>query len=536
MRPVGADSFRLYLFPPLVQLAMRPQMSTQALLDELAARERRVLEQLHELSGINQSPISPQQAYASMQATPQSALSSPARTDRSSTSSSSWRTKKKHGVCDREGEEAHNMVPAERPHDIVGNLARDLARLRLLLLRSPLNSGARPKPQNHDACSNACTPTWQHYDTLQSGVEEETERAMAAAREKRLRVSPAAPFSGSPVTPDTKRDRRETLAYAPPPPLSFLSPHQERISPDRGATQNEEAVRAVSLDGRAPSPRRSAVLDMTDDGEGDTHDSRGYTMPRSHASVSASRFGRAREVDDVRSFSEACWRGGQPLNDSVHASSGATWSRSPVCWVASPQEPCNPCGDARQEEEGRKAVLCISALDAWDTHRSPQRHGEGGDKTTASPAAFRPSLTKLSTPPPTLTSLNEASQQGMAQPGVSFSTSPSPRLPGTSSSPPKAEATIGLRPTSANTPAQVASEMTVPSLAHVTVPHIAETPQPMTKGHNLTGEAAVSMSPRGVTRTTSWNGLRAFFARQSRVGVLLTPDVAMVEQSEQAHG
>ena len=70
----------------------------------------------------------------------------------------------------------------------------------------------------------------------------------------------------------------------------------------------------------------------------------------------------------------------------------------------------------------------------------------------------------------------------------------------------------------------------------MTVPHIAETPQPMAKGHDLTGEAAVSMSPRGVTRTTSWNGLRAFFARQSRVGVLLTPDVAMVEQREQAHG
>ncbi|KPI89828.1 hypothetical protein ABL78_1091 [Leptomonas seymouri] len=521
---------------------MRPLMSTQALLNELAARERRVLEQLHELSGINQSPISPQQAYASVQATPRGAQASSLNAGASSPPLS-WHREEANEV---DGIEPHGVRPPESSRGIIRNLEHDLERLQCLLRLSPLNEAVRQADRSNESDAEARTPKLQQYGTPQP--EKDTEKAMATAREKRLRVSPVAALSSSPVAPLVKRDKRETLVYAPPPPIRPLpSPHNPCASRCMSTSGEGEVI--TLLDGAAP-PRRSEVLDMTDEEDGRGHSygdevrsPRGGTAARNNAISSSLRSDGGRgESQSVDSYSTPYWQNGQPCVNGERANSSAGWSRSPVRWFAVPEESketqCNTV-QAKDNERG----LCTSALDAWDAHRSCTQQADS-TVATAGQLPFHSSASELSTPPPTFASFSEASRLERAQPCVFSSASPPPRFPAAPLSSPKSTLSTGagVPNTALLTPlSSVVGNIDSAPFASVTVPRAAETPQSITNARGVLGVAAAgpfaavstrrgaSALPRGVARAASWGGLKAFFTRQSRVSVLRTPGVSCVE-------
>ncbi|KPA80446.1 hypothetical protein ABB37_04674 [Leptomonas pyrrhocoris] len=502
---------------------MRSHMSTQALLDELAARERRVLEQLHELSGINQSPISPQQTYASVQATPRGAPASVHSAGAFSSPPPPWLPE---DACEVDEANSCDVRLPEGSRGTVGNLEHDLQRLQYLLRHSPLREAERPVDWKHVNEAAVWTPVLQRNGGPLHDAN--TAKDAAAAHEKRLRGLPGDALSGSPVTPVVKRDRRETPAYAPPPPLTAL-PAYHNISSSSPGVNAAEVEQAMQLERAAP-PRRSEVLDVTDEEDG--------TSPRRNATMFASRSGRDRgEAHGVQSYSTACWRNSLAHAGNAQTGDNVRWNRSPVRWFAPPEGNQKYQGHTEQANDiGR--VLGTSALDAWDAHRSPERHA-GGVEAAAEQPPFPPSENKLRTPPPIFASLSETAPAEETRLGAFSSASPPPRLPGTPSPLPKCAA-ARTAVTAAPTPSRE-GEMDFSTVANVAVPRVAETPQPTTKTRGVLREAAgesfadaptrraASALPRGVTHTTSWRGLRAFFARQFRVSALLTPDVLSVE-------
>jgi hypothetical protein len=522
---------------------MQRYMSTQALLDELAARERRVLQQLHELSGINQSPITPHQAYTSVQATPRGDTTPPPTAEASAPPSPL-----RPVALDKAGDfDVGDARTRGTSRGTIKSLEHDLQRLQYLLRHSPLHSDAGHLNTRQEGSPGLLTPTLQRYGKSQQA---EMEGAVASAHEKRFRWSPVAHVNGSPVEPGAKRDRRETLVYAPPPLLDPLPPYTKvashRVSVVSG-DDDAEVERAMSLE-RAASPRRSTVLDMTDEEEDgacrhprdndDVQSPRGNAVPRGSATMLASRGGSGRSGYITQSSWQAYGRNEVPPRDYTElTSSGAEWRRSPIRWVASSaleaeKRPSHTGGQRRDCEE----VIGRSALDIWDAHHFPERV-RSGQAVPTQPSAFRVSPTALGTPPPPSISCNEASQLEVAQQRVFCSVSPPPRFPGTRTPSSKVVAHAEGGNTAIPTPV-LGAGIEASLISSADIPCTAQTPPPTAKMYNMASTSArraASVLPRGVTRTTSWRGLRAFFSRQSRVLVLRTPALSIVEESEPIH-
>lgn len=498
--------------------------TTQALIAELAESDRRILEQLRELSGISQSPISPRQAYASVQATP-----------RSGQPYSPLRVAAEARTAGDEGEACEARVTA-RSRGTIGNLVHDLARLQHLLRHSPLHDGERQYDVENEECGDQLdlfTPTVQRY-TKQREREEEKAALILGTGEKRTRVSPVAPVSHSPAAPEVKRDRRETQSYAPPPPLRRFC----NASSDGGAV----------LDGDAPQ-RRSEVLDFADEGDGGVGDGKAQTWrrsdvvrsPRVGATMFATRGGDFREAHVVRSYSEARVTGAAVPLSHGDADVAGQWSRSPVRWIAASTNGATRQMPVEHEngKEAREGMPCTSAIEAWKAHHSPVHHHV--EETYAKRATGDISAATVSTPPPMHFFLNEASQLQMAPPESFTMASPPPRIP--VPPPPVPRAT----PTAAGFPTPAAGPMDFSPVVTVGEQRAVCTPQPATKTYGMPrkhteqvpattsrSRRAASALPRGVTHTTSWQGLRAFFTRQSRVPAFLTPEVGGAEDGPAA--
>ncbi|KAK7200025.1 hypothetical protein NESM_000051900 [Novymonas esmeraldas] len=461
---------------------MQHSASTQQLLDELAARERRVLQQLRDLSGVKQSPIAPHRPHTSLPGSPEHVRPASLPQDQSWSRASppeeallpSWQSR--GGAADG---------------GTAGNLRRDLERLRHLLQHSPL-SGAPP--------------------------------AIAVARDKRERESRQAHLSASPVTPEGKRDRWEGEApVAAPPPLTRLPTHAMPPPPR-------------SEPGSGSPPRRSTVLEMDEEARDEDVAAASNALARFH-SVSARTGLGSRGVPDAHPWHE--WEGSR--HREAHELSGSTtaavapvsasaWRRSPVRWFASSATaaaagPSAVHDGRRALDEDGEAPLGIAAVRAW-TAQSGTRGDTGGAEQQRTPLAGAAPLLSAESAPRSAhlpaTPRHPAALFGdrWLSPSSVPGASPPPRVPASDASPPPRPRAV---------PATAALGFPTPSLAElesVRPPHArpspwrAATPSAATQPRR----PAPAVPDSEIVRTASWCALKAFYARQSNAAApLQTP-------------
>ncbi|KAG5473763.1 hypothetical protein LSCM1_04393 [Leishmania martiniquensis] len=537
---------------------MHYSASTQRLLDELAARERRVLQQLCELSGMNQSPIAPSRSYASLPVTPERlntvsphpAPSAPLSLLPSSPSA----------VIERE--DYHEEKPSCRERGknhldahftsrgATENLERDLQRLQYLLRHSPL-IGVPPvlMGAGHENGSEATGAQKPLHRLMADG-----EGGAAAVHEKRTRGARGPNLSASPVTPEVKRDRREAHAYfAPPPPLASLPSHSG-MSP------------RPPSGGSASPTQRSSVLDMGEElGDADMTPASDALTPFAEAAAgavcggaeekrrrtsaampterpSAKTLGAVqvrpyRDSDDTVSSEEY---DRQPAVPAAASSTGA-WQRSPVRWFSSAAAAASASNSAPPHDGREKAeeveMLCASALDTWAAHRSAHQQARGVTHfNSASMATSLPLKERLSRAlhPSRSPSHSEVQHNLHAPPHPALpSTSPPPRVPGPSSFPLGRNCQAGASTAEPTSPMPALGEDGAAPPFAATSPRHTVTPQPRVHsrggqhGNRASVEAqaprAAATSPLGAMQTASWYALKAFYARQSDTGALLTP-------------
>ncbi|KAG5490453.1 hypothetical protein JKF63_00573 [Porcisia hertigi] len=538
---------------------MHPSASTQQLLDELAARERRVLQQLRELSAMRQSPIAPSRPYASLPVTPMRldtaslhpAPSAPLPQPPPSPSGATGHERHQVEVLSwrQQTNRLHNINPQSR--ETVGNLERDLQRLQYLLRQSPLTGTKRVTAdagdENVPRATNA--DRLQLYSPTVYG-----EGGVAVAREKRTREGRQPNLSASPVTPEVKRDRPEAEAHdASPPSLTALSSYSA-MSPGRP-------------DGRSPSlPRRSTVLCMDeepDDGdvalaydalkrfsrvatgmvtgaagdgfrEGSAIVFPGRVTAKAAAGVGMSPY---REPDDIVRSETCNWQHAA----SAISHSTSEWRRSPVRWfflspaATASTEKVEPQYGVR-EEGGEVTTLRGPALETWAAQGSAHRVFHEG---THLASAFM----ENSLPQKEVSSQASGAFLSPSRPGQSFnvdapqhpavpSASPPPRFPGLF---PSTLTQIRQHPASTaglTFPTLAVDKERPPAPLIALSPRNSTTPKPAlpsrgeSYGRNVLGNVqpscAASALPHSSKRTTSY-ALRAFYARESRAGSLLTP-------------
>ncbi|AIO00054.1 hypothetical protein LPMP_291030 [Leishmania panamensis] len=537
---------------------MHSRASPQQLLNELAVRERRVLQQLRDLSGMNQSPIPPSRPYESLPVTPErlntaslhlaSSVSPPQPLSSPSTATGhkDYRVEKP-SRCQQENGHHDICLP---PRGTAGNLERDLQRLQYLLRHSPLT---RTQPSIADAgddggseATNAQQPQ-QHFPVVHRWG------GAAVVPEKRTREARRPNLSASPVTPEVKRDRRETAVYyAPPPPLTPFPLHIE--------------TPPLHLSGGSTSPaRRSAVLDM--DEEPRDEDVALASDALAHFSqvaagvvaggaqdmfrrVNATMFPGRASANTVGACTTPLYH--QPANTvpseaysercaaSPVAPSTGAWRRSPVRWFASAAAASTsqnaPRYERCEEAEEKLTTLCVPALDVWAAHHTVHgvpHEAERSDSTSMEASLLPTGISsRASRPPLSPSRQGELSNVDAPLHPALSSASPPPRMPGTS--PPLAKiypppgSTAGLTFPMPTLDEHAAS----PSFA-ATLQSKAATPQPTLHsggghhGRSVLAEpqppCAATQMQRGVMRTTSWYTLKAFYARQSSAGALLTP-------------
>ncbi|KAG5474049.1 hypothetical protein CUR178_04160 [Leishmania enriettii] len=532
---------------------MQYSASTQQLLDELAARERRVLQQLRDLSGMNQSPIAPIRPYASLPVTP---VRFNTVSPHSASSATLSRLLPSPSAVEREGYQVEKLScrqEGKNHHDIrnpsrgsAGNLERDLQRLQYLLRHSPLTGGELTLAGAGDGDGSGTTSAQQPQ---QHRAMVDGEGDSAVVHEKRTREARRPNTSASPVTPEVKRDRRETVAYyAPPPPLTPL------------ARYSETSPRHPGGDSASPA-RRSSVLDVGEDlGDGDATLVSGTLTPFSRVAAgvlggdSEERFRRAnaamstegplaktasaakvcsyRDLDDTvpsEGYSRQC------AASAVVSSTGA-WQRSPVRWFSSAAAATSR-HDGHGEREEEVAMLCVSALDTWAKHCSAHERAQEAAPFNLVPMETSPppkeTSSRASHPP--LSPFHSEVLSTLEAPAKTAlpSTSPPPRVPGPSPFPlarscRSAASAAGL---AFPTPA-LGEDGAAPPFA-ATSPRQAAEPQPALHsgggqhGNGVLAEGrtpcAASALPLEAMRTISRHALKAFYARQSSCGALLTP-------------
>ncbi|CBZ23929.1 hypothetical protein, unknown function [Leishmania mexicana MHOM/GT/2001/U1103] len=540
---------------------MRCSASTQQLLDELAARERRVLQQLRDLSGMNESPIAPRQPYASLPITPE-------RLNAASTHSASSTPLPQllpSPLTATEHEEYQVKKPSWRQqgschHDIyhpsrwtVGDLERDLQRLQYLLRHSPLagmQAAISDAGDEEDSEATNAQQTQQHLPVTHG------DDGAAVAHEKRSREARRPNLSASPVTPEVKRDRREMRAYyAPPPPLTPLPSYAETSLrlPGGGSTSPARCSAVLSMDDEPRDEDVALASDalahfsqvaagMVTSGAEDRFRRANATMfpGRSSAkTVGGFQASPYREPDHTAPRGTYNRQGAT----STVASSTGVWRRSPVRWFAfSAPMTASISKDAprhewREEGEEEVTTLCVCALDTWAAHRSAHHvPHETANFDSASIATSPPparTSSRASHPPLSPSRPGEPSDIHAAPHPALTSTKSPPRIPVRSASPFTKTCQLAVSPAGLSflTPALDEDGAAQPFAA--TLPAQAATPQETSHSGNGHHDSRESVEPQtlcvasalrsGVIRTTSWSTLKAFYARQSSAGALMTP-------------
>ncbi|CAC9508015.1 hypothetical protein, unknown function [Leishmania infantum JPCM5] len=540
---------------------MRCSASTQQLLDELAARERRVLQQLRDLSGMKASPIAPSRPCASLPMTPERlnvASTHPA-------SSTPLPQLLPSPLSTTEHEEYQVKTPSWRQqgschHDVhhpsrgtLGNLERDLQRLQYLLRHSPLTGTQAAIADAGDENGSEATNAQQSQQHLPMTHRDD---GAAMAREKRTREARRPNLSASPVTPEVKRDRQEMEAYyAPPPPLTPLPSYAEAslqhpgggsTSPARGSAvlsmDDEPCDEDVALASDALAHFSQVAAGLVTSGvenrlrRANTTMFPGRCSAKTVGGLQASPY---REPDDTVPREAHSRQGVTP----AVTPSTSEWRRSPVRWFSSSAPTATSISkDAPRHEwceEGEEEVtmLCVSALDAWAAHRSAHcvPHGTANFDSAS-----------IATSPPPARTFSRASRPPLSpsRPGElsDIHATPHPALPSTNSpphvparSPSPFAKTCQLAVSTAGltflTPTLDEDGAAQPFAA--TLPPQAATPQETLHSGNDHHSSRVSTEPQtscvasalpsGVMRTTSWSTLKAFYARQSSAGALMTP-------------
>lgn len=230
----------------------------------------------------------------------------------------------------------------------------------------------------------------------------------------------------------------------------------------------------------------------------------------------------------------------QGVTSAVVPSTGE-WRRSPVRWFSSFAPTATsiskdaPRCEWREEGEEEVTMLCASALDTWAAHRSAHR-------VPHETASFD-SASIATSPPPARTSRDSRPPVSPSRPGElsDIHATPHPALPSTNS-PPRVPArspspfgeTCQLAVSTAGltflTPTLDEDGAAQPFAA--TLRAQAATPQETLHSANGQHGCRVSVEPQtscvasalpsGAMRTTS-STLKAFYARQSSAGALMTP-------------
>ncbi|GET90383.1 hypothetical protein, unknown function [Leishmania tarentolae] len=538
---------------------MRFSASTQQLLDELAAREHRVLQQLRELSGMNESPIAPSRPYASLPITPE-------RLNTDSPHQASSKPLPQRPLCPLDATE-HQEYQVKKPswppqvnvhHDAydpscgtVSSLERDLQRLQYLLRHPPLmgTQAAIAKAGKEDGAEVADAKQLQQHLPMTHG-----DRDVAVAREKRTREAWRPNLSTSPVTPEVKRDRQEMgVYYAPPPPLTPLPSHAEASPhlPENGSTSPARCSAVLSMD---DEPRGEDVALTTDAlanfsqgasgvitrGAEDQFRRVNATMFPEQSSTKAVVGLQAspyRERDDTVPR-EACSRQGAA---SAVAPSAVAWQRSPVRWFSSTQTVTStskytPQKELREEGEEGVTMLCVSALETWAAHHSAHsvpRETEDFHSASISTSPPPTRTSQVSRPPLSSSRTGELSNVHATLRSALPRTSSPPRIAEPSPSVCAKTRPLGVASAALTFLTPSLDENEAAQLFGATLPGKAAPPQEtLRRGsghHNRSVSAepqtscAASASPRSVIRTTALCALKAFYTRQSTAGALTTP-------------